>query len=248
MAASQNFGNGLWSKIKRYGVNTVHSYGDTDGDTEEDTHIHKALVNYYLGTTGNLPQFLGGQAAIPSHYSPYRKSTPVSAVSKYGDSSQSSPPPPSIKTETSSATPPARSTPRPSLQDIYQRTQLQSQQSIHYSHSGRGSTPDHLTANSYGASYSMRSSIDTIDSRRSSGESRVREKLQRRRPVSPSNSISGQSVASSASGASASNLRTQGYASTSQTTITADGRNLYHQQQPQQQQQFHRDQQYNYYR
>ncbi|KAK9381344.1 uncharacterized protein V2V93DRAFT_227298 [Kockiozyma suomiensis] len=192
---------GLWSRLKRYGATAIGNTEDFDGDTEEDTHVHRVLVQYYLERYGYVPTFLGGggppttnqyqqqqqsplqrqrvAAAMPggfanSEHHPQQQPRPPQSYNgvqhaQYPQQNLRQPPLPNTA-NTAAGSPSRRSTPKPSLQDIYQRSQPSSVQP---------------------SSSSMRASFDTVDSRRSSGESRVRDKLQRRR-VDPSAPSAGQ--------------------------------------------------------
>ncbi|KAK9234266.1 hypothetical protein V1525DRAFT_413634 [Lipomyces kononenkoae] len=242
-------GTGFWSAIKKYGQHAVPAFGDTDGDTEEDTQVHKVLVKYYQQTYGYIPTFLGGtgeasptkargtnrrQAALEIHQPTMATTTPVATHISQGGYE--------VRDDARLRNPPPRSASKPSLQDIYQRSHQQHPQV--YAQSAR-STPDHVMPGAYtpnvhvstptssfsagygGTSPAVRSGSDAGDSRRSSGDSRVREKL-RRRPASPSSSVSMQSSISSTSGISGAGM------SASTSTITSsDGamRNQHLQQQ-----------------
>ncbi|KAK9359248.1 hypothetical protein V1504DRAFT_493156 [Lipomyces starkeyi] len=248
-------GTGFWSTIKKYSQQAVPVFGDTDGDTEEETQVHKVLVKYYQQTYGYVPTFLGGTGEVPPtkarstsrrhaplelHNPTIAKTSPVVSHPSQGgyevrDNARLNPSP--------------RSTSKPSLQDIYQRSHQQHQQL--YPQSAR-STPDYTMPGAYtpsvhsstpssslpsgysGSNPGLRSSFDTVDSGRSSGESRVREKL-RRRPASPTSSVSVQSSISSTSRISGGGI------SASMSTITSsDG--AMRNQQMQQQQYFERQQ------
>ncbi|KAK9469972.1 uncharacterized protein V1510DRAFT_432512 [Dipodascopsis tothii] len=152
---------GLWSKIKHYGSNTITAFGDVDGDTEEETHVHKVLAAYYLDQHGALPPFLGGPTgAAPRPHSAHAPTTASSAARPRPTASA----PPAVE-------PPAENRAgRPSLKDIYQKS---SRSATAVRPTGgrpppmQASAPDLL-----GPTYGQDS------------ESRVREKL-RRRPASP---------------------------------------------------------------
>ncbi|KAK9245119.1 hypothetical protein V1506DRAFT_539224 [Lipomyces tetrasporus] len=237
-------GTGFWSTIKKYGQQAVPLFGDTDGDTEEETQVHKVLVKYYQQTYGNVPIFLGGTGEplpvkAPSsgrrngplglHHPTTVKASPVTShASQEGYQ---------VRENARLANPPPRSISKPSLQDVYQRSH-QHHQHLHpqpsrnmpdytmpgaYSPSVHSSTPSSSLNNP-----TLRSSFDTVDSRRSSGESRVREKL-RRRPASPASSVSIQSSISSTSGVSGGGM------SASMSTITSPEVSMrnQHMQQPQ---------------
>ncbi|KAK9374243.1 uncharacterized protein V1513DRAFT_446463 [Lipomyces chichibuensis] len=252
---------GFWSTIKKYGQQAVPVFGDTDGDTEEETQVHKVLVKYYQQTYGYVPTFLGGTGEVPPtkarntsrrqaplefHHPTTVKTSPVVGHPSQGGYE--------VRDNARLRNPPPRSASRPSLQDIYQRSHQQHQQL--YPQSAR-STPDYTMPGAYtpsvhsltpssslpsgynGSNPGLRSSFDTIDSGRSSGESRVREKL-RRRPASPTSSVSVQSSISSTSRISGGGI------SASMSTITSsDG--AMRDQHMQQQQHFERQQKHRDY-
>ncbi|KAK9493112.1 hypothetical protein V1508DRAFT_116702 [Lipomyces doorenjongii] len=256
-------GTGFWSTIKKYGQQAVPLFGDTDGDTEEETQVHKVLVKYYQQTYGYVPTFLGGTGEAPPmkarstnrrqalapvelHHPTIVKTSPVVSNPSQGGHE--------VRESARLRNPSPRSTSKPSLQDIYQRSHQQHQQL--YPPSAR-STPDYTMPGAYtpsvhsstpsssfpsgysGSNPGLRSSFDTVDSGRSSGESRVREKL-RRRPASPTSSVSVQSSISSASRISGGGI------SASMSTITSsDGAMRNHQMQ--QQQYFERQQKHRGY-
>ncbi|KAK9454748.1 hypothetical protein V1511DRAFT_362406 [Dipodascopsis uninucleata] len=215
MATTQQ-STGFWSRIKRYGSATVTSHSDVDGDTEEDTHVHKVLVNYYLQTYGSIPAFLGGQVAQQSSQhsvNSLRLSNRTrAAVSLRGQNNsmpdmahdmhrQDTHRQDGYHSQGSLSSHTARSTPKVSLQDIYER----SQQQPHSQYSSRGPVDHHVNGMNSQAylgpeapSFQSRASSETVESGRSSSDSRVRERL-RRRPVSPSSSVSAQSSVSSQS-------------------------------------------------
>ncbi|KAK9366574.1 hypothetical protein V1509DRAFT_629415 [Lipomyces kononenkoae] len=256
MASTQaQSSTGFWSAIKKYGQQAVPHFGDTDGDTEEETQVHKVLVKYYQQTYGYTPTFLGGtgeappmkarttnrrQAQMEIHQPTTSTTSPVVSHLSQGGYE--------VRDDAGLRNPSPRSTSKPSLQDIYQRSHQHHPQL--YPQSAR-STPDYAMPGSYspkvhpptpssssfpsgysGGNPAVRSSSDAGDSRRSSGESRVREKL-RRRPASPASSVSMQSSVSSTSGISGAGM------SASMSTITSSDGAIRHVQQHVQQQQYY---------
>ncbi|KAK9458911.1 uncharacterized protein V1516DRAFT_575053 [Lipomyces oligophaga] len=203
----------MWSRIKKYGLSLSE---DVDGDTEEETCVHRALVDYYVHTYHLIPEFLGGNGQpIPeTHSKPlWRSNTPSSFASAMGSrpstsssglnsdygnpSANSGSLHPNMSVDGSTSlysspsmtTPSPRTTPKPSLQDIYQRSNQQQQLQPQFSGNSISSQTS-FHSNGSGLQRSSNTYDDSIR-RPSTESSRVHERLTRRRNPSPPGAANG---------------------------------------------------------